>query len=190
MSKYSHASLLQLLITLCRNNIRSVLCYRNYQLYARTISAETSRRGGHETRQVSLSLEYSKFAILWIYMYYEILFFWVYFYTIYRISRLYYYICILHYALASLALFYHVIELCTRHWTFVHTFETVSFFSSVFILFRSLRYYFILTIWLETHRDSSRIILHNSASICPRVTASRETERTLVDAMTVVESRY
>lgn len=156
----------------------------------------------------------SRATVLWIYiyMYYllRILFFCGYTSTIYRISFTLLYICILHCALASLALLYHVIELCTRHWTFARSERCFFLFPFCLLPSVTLSRPFALSLpfspvirlnlnaSLENARarwDFSRNYLHDSASapaiIRPRIIgASRATVRTTVDAMTVVESRY
>lgn len=98
-------------------------------------------------------------TVLWIYICIMRYSFWDtifgYTSTIYRISfillHMYFTLCF-----ASLALLYHVIELCTRHWTFVHSSEQVFFFSlylsSSFFLDRRVRILplpLVAIIWLD-----------------------------------------
>lgn len=134
-------------------------------------------------------------TVLWIYICIMRYSFWDtifgYTSTIYRISfillHMYFTLCF-----ASLALLYHVIELCTRHWTFVHSSEQVFFFlfvSFVFALSRPSRSHFTSS----SRRDnlirfkcaSQGFLLHHlhdSASaftIRPRIIAPRATNGTI-----------
>lgn len=141
-------------------------------------------------RWVSLA-EYSKFAVLWIYMYYEILFFLdILLHNLPHFSfillHMYSTLCFGKSSATFIMLsnFAPVIELSfTRSGRFL-------FSLPLFLLLsfdRSRSYYFILSIWLET---GIRPVL--PAQFCEHLSSrlSRWTERTMVDAMTVVESRY
>jgi len=125
------------LLTFCHKNaclfcIIGIINYMRERSRRKPVDEEDTKLG----RWVFFRIFEIHATVFWIYMYYGILFFG-YTSTVFTASRLYYYICILHCALASLALLYHIIELCTRHWTLVrfglfcffrlHSFLTVKF---------------------------------------------------------------
>jgi len=166
------------LLTFCHKNvclfcIIGIINYMRERSRRKPVDEEDTKLG----RWVFFRIFEIHATVFWIYMYYGILFFG-YTSTVFTASRLYYYICILHCALASLALYFiilsnfaPVIEL---------SFGSVFFVSSVFTLFwPSSSYYFFISpiIWLDLNASHREIFLsrylHDSANACNSASHNR-----------------